>query len=37
MLTDDWACYTCKIVEDEEIEQDAHVADFSKRYESDPY
>jgi len=34
MLTDDWACYTCKIVEDEEIEQDAHVADFSKRYDA---
>ncbi|CAN6236195.1 unnamed protein product [Urochloa humidicola] len=34
MMTDDWACYTCKIVEDEEKEQDAHVADFSKRYDA---
>jgi len=32
MMTDDWTCYTCKVVEDEEIEQDANVADFSKRY-----
>jgi len=31
MITDDWACYTCKIVEDEEKEQDVHVADCSKR------
>ncbi|OEL18433.1 Protein strawberry notch-like protein 1 [Dichanthelium oligosanthes] len=34
MMTDDWACYTCKIVEDEDKEQDAHVADFSKRYDT---
>ncbi|RLM74220.1 protein strawberry notch-like [Panicum miliaceum] len=34
ILTDDWACYTCKIVEDEEIKQDVHVADFSKRYDA---
>ncbi|XP_066343791.1 protein FORGETTER 1-like isoform X1 [Miscanthus floridulus] len=34
MITDDWACYTCKIVEDEEKEQDVHVADCSKRYDS---
>ncbi|AQK46025.1 RING/FYVE/PHD zinc finger superfamily protein [Zea mays] len=30
-ITDDWACYTCKIVEDEEKKQDAHVADCLKR------
>ncbi|WVZ87057.1 LOW QUALITY PROTEIN: hypothetical protein U9M48_033752 [Paspalum notatum var. saurae] len=34
MMTDDWACYTCKIIEDEEKEQDANVADFSKRYDT---
>jgi len=34
MMTDDWTCYTCKVVEDEEIEQDANVADFSKRYDA---
>ncbi|TVU15826.1 hypothetical protein EJB05_39365 [Eragrostis curvula] len=34
MLTDDWSCYTCKMEEGEEEEQDAHVADFSKRYDS---
>ncbi|PWZ45096.1 Protein FORGETTER 1 [Zea mays] len=33
-ITDDWACYTCKIVEDEEKKQDAHVADCLKRYDS---
>lgn len=31
IITDDWACYTCKIVEDDEKEQDIHVADCSKR------
>ncbi|XP_062226679.1 protein FORGETTER 1-like isoform X2 [Phragmites australis] len=34
MMTDDWSCYTCKMVEGEEEEQDAHVADFSKRYDT---
>lgn len=32
VLTDDWSCYTCKKLEGEENEQDAHVADFSQRY-----
>ncbi|XP_052151662.1 protein FORGETTER 1-like [Oryza glaberrima] len=34
VLTDDWSCYTCKKLEGEENEQDAHVADFSQRYDA---
>ncbi|KAL5214680.1 hypothetical protein ABZP36_003832 [Zizania latifolia] len=33
ILTDDWSCYTCKKLGDEN-EQDAHVADFSQRYDA---
>ncbi|KAL6843730.1 hypothetical protein ACP4OV_026301 [Aristida adscensionis] len=33
IITDDWSCYTCKMVGEEE-EQDVHVADFSKRYDT---
>ncbi|CAM0902689.1 unnamed protein product [Alopecurus aequalis] len=34
MLTDDWSCYSCKKVEGQELEHDANVADFSKRYDA---
>ncbi|KAM3389261.1 hypothetical protein ACQJBY_011405 [Aegilops geniculata] len=34
MLTDDWSCYSCKKIEGQEMEHDANVADFSKRYDS---
>ncbi|KAL5216267.1 hypothetical protein ABZP36_007668 [Zizania latifolia] len=34
ILTDDWSCYTCKKLEGDENEQDAHVADFSQRYDA---
>ncbi|KAI5011295.1 hypothetical protein ZWY2020_013432 [Hordeum vulgare] len=34
MLTDDWSCYSCKKIEGQEMEHDANIADFSKRYVS---
>ncbi|KAG8066204.1 hypothetical protein GUJ93_ZPchr0004g38165 [Zizania palustris] len=34
ILTDDWSCYTCKKLGGDENEQDAHVADFSQRYDA---